>query len=246
MERTDFEQWKAKEVARLLALVEGERRYYQEMVASLPAALVVLSEDRSIVSANRAFRRTFNLRTDDLRRKTIEQILPSPRLVERIRDVHLHGAAERNVFVEIADRTFRIGIVPMRNWDDEGEVETLLMVEDTSGMVAAPSLPAPIDQTADIPAIVWHAEAATLSFTSVDGAVESMLGYPAAHWLDTPQFFSERIHPEDREATLDYYRAAIERGGDASAEFRAVSASGGVVGAGRRFVFPGCARSPAS
>jgi hypothetical protein len=54
MERTDFEQWKAKEVARLLALVETERRYYQEMVASLPVALVVLSLDRSIVSANRA------------------------------------------------------------------------------------------------------------------------------------------------------------------------------------------------
>ena len=36
MERTDFEQWKAKEVARLLALVETERRYYQEMVAVLP------------------------------------------------------------------------------------------------------------------------------------------------------------------------------------------------------------------
>ena len=59
MERSEFEQWKSKEVARLLALVETERRYYQEMVASLPVGLVVLSSDRSIISANRAFRRTF-------------------------------------------------------------------------------------------------------------------------------------------------------------------------------------------
>ena len=44
MERADFEQWKSKEVARLLALVETERRYYQEMVASLPIALVVLRQ----------------------------------------------------------------------------------------------------------------------------------------------------------------------------------------------------------
>ena len=43
VERTDFEQWKAREVARLLALVETERRYYQEMVATLPVALVVLA-----------------------------------------------------------------------------------------------------------------------------------------------------------------------------------------------------------
>ena len=42
MERIGFEQWKPREVARLLALVESERRYYQEIVATLPAALVVL------------------------------------------------------------------------------------------------------------------------------------------------------------------------------------------------------------
>src|SRR5271156_1650609 len=104
MERTDFEQWKAKEVARLLALVETERRYYQEMVASLPVALVVLSQDRSIVSANRAFRQTFGVRTEDLRHKSIEQILPSPELVEKIRDAHVSNiprSARPFFFLEI-------------------------------------------------------------------------------------------------------------------------------------------------
>ncbi len=91
MERTDLEQWKAKEVARLLALVETERRYYQEIVAMLPVPLVVLSEDRGVSSANRAFRQTFNLRSKDLRGKTIEQILPSDRLIEKIREVHSTG-----------------------------------------------------------------------------------------------------------------------------------------------------------
>ena len=43
-----------------------------------------------------------------------------------------------------------------------------------------------------------------------------MLGFPVAHWLETPQFFSERIHPEDRAATMAFYGASIERGGDAS------------------------------
>src|ERR1700723_2000215 len=84
MERTDFEQWKGKEVARLLALVETERRYYQEMVAALPIGIAVLSNERAIVLANRAFRQTFGLRADEIRRKTIEQILPSDALVEKI------------------------------------------------------------------------------------------------------------------------------------------------------------------
>src|ERR1700685_3477011 len=99
MERTDFEQWKAKEVARLLALVETERRYYQEMMASLPVALVVLSSERSIVSINRAFRQTFGMRTEDLRRKSIEQIIPSDVLVERIREVHVNVAAPPDLYL---------------------------------------------------------------------------------------------------------------------------------------------------
>src|SRR5277367_3145660 len=100
MERQDLEQWKAKEVARLLALVETERRYYQEMVALLPVALVVLSEDRTLSSANRAFRQTFGLRSSEMRGKTIEQILPSERLIEKIRDVHTSGISQTGFLVE--------------------------------------------------------------------------------------------------------------------------------------------------
>jgi PAS domain S-box-containing protein len=230
MERTDFEQWKAKEVARLLALVESERRYYQEMVASLPVALVVLGQDRSIVSANRAFRRIFGLRTEDLRRKTIDQILPSPQLTERIREAHISPTSPRNVAVEFADRALRITILPMRNWDDESEIETLLMLEEPAAASSAIRPPAPAAPAVpDIPAIVWQADPATMSFTSVSGAVEAILGFPAAHWLATPKFFTERIHPEDRAATMEFYLAAMQNQGDASAEFRAVTAGGAVV-----------------
>ncbi len=314
MERTDFEQWKAREVARLLALVETERRYYQEMVASLPVALVVLSADRSIVSANRAFRHTFGMRSEDLRRKTIEQIIPSPRLVDRIRDAHVHGIVQPDVYVELEDRTLRVAIVPIRNWDEESELETLLMVEDLrtiGGMLAkmglwtpatsvdapapeahptkvagevatspgpaagtslgttpddtapkeassdaglevpsgeaaevtftdvAPSSdvsvepqPAPAEPAiafADLPAVLWRADAATFQFTSVTGAVERLLGYPASHWLESPQFFSERIHPDDRASAMAFFAAAASRPGDASAEYRAISATGAVI-----------------
>ena len=78
MERSEFEQWKGREVARLLSLVETERRYYQEIVATLPVALAVLSGDRSIVSANRAFRQLFGLTVDEARKKVIEQLLALP------------------------------------------------------------------------------------------------------------------------------------------------------------------------
>jgi PAS domain S-box-containing protein len=243
MERTDFEQWKAREVARLLALVETERRYYQEMVASLPVALVVLSADRSILSVNRAFRHSFGLRSEDLRRKSIEQIIPSPQLVERIRDVHVNGMAQPDLYLEVDGRPLRIALVPIRNWDDEGELETLLMVEDlrvigsmlpTMGLapVAEPILvktSAPAVADSEIPAVLWGANADNFTFTSVAGAAAQLFGYPVSHWLGTADFFSERIHPEDRQAAMAFFQAASARPGDASVEFRAVTASGGVI-----------------
>jgi two-component system cell cycle sensor histidine kinase/response regulator CckA len=233
MERTDFEQWRAKEVARLLALVETERRYYQEIIAALPAGLVVLSADRLIVSANRAFRQLFGLRIGDLRGKTIEQILRSDRLLERIRDVHVHGIPQPAFFLDLDERQFRIAILAIRNWDDENELETLLMVEDLTGVeslrAAQPAEPSPPLAVKGLPATVWRADAATLAFTAASDGAEQLLGYTVSHWLDNPQFFAERIHPDDRTATLAFYDAAIARGGDASAEYRAVTASGSIV-----------------
>ncbi|HLW76908.1 MAG TPA: PAS domain S-box protein, partial [Bryobacteraceae bacterium] len=247
MERTDFEQWKAREVARLLALVETERRYYQEMVASLPVALVVLSADRSILSANRAFRQSFGVRAEELRRKSIEQIIPEPRLIERIRDTHVQGARQGDLYAEVEGRPLRIAVMPIRNWDDEGELETLLMVEDLTAIgkametmgfaTAAATAPAPepvvvevakpVDTNAGMPAVLWRADS-SFEFTSVSGDAEPLLGYPASHWLETQKFFEDRIHPEDRAAAMAFYAAALGREGDASAEFRAVTSSGGV------------------
>jgi len=229
MERTDLEQWKAKEVARLLALVETERRYYQEMVAMLPVPLVVLSVDRTVSSANRAFRQTLGLRSKDLRGKTIEQILPSDRLIDKIREAHITGASQIAFPLEHEGRHFNLGIVPIRNWDDESEVETLLIMQQAAAPAVERVVTAP-EPLSEIPAVIWEADAETLEFRSVRGDVEPLLGYPGEHWTGTRRFFEERIHIEDRRSTVDFYLAAIARGvGDASAEFRAVMASGGTV-----------------
>jgi two-component system cell cycle sensor histidine kinase/response regulator CckA len=219
-------------------LVESERRYYQEIVATLPAALVVLSADRSIVSANRAFRRLVILRSEDLRQKTIEQIFPSAALVERIRGAHMHGDTQP-VFLNLEQRLFRIAIIPTRSWEDEMEAETLLMVEDLTGLQApapesaahleAAEPPAPLLDLSSLPVILWQADAAAFVFTFVGGAAEEILGYAPSHWLTTPQFMFERVHPDDRADVTALYQAVASTGGEASAEFRAIGASGEVV-----------------
>src|SRR5580704_18689183 len=128
MERTGFEQWKPREVARLLALVETERRYYQEMMAALPAALVVLAHDRTILSANMAFRRLAGLSGEELRKRKIEQILPSDELIECLRAAHVHGDTAAFLInlpseVPVGSRSFRMAAVPIRGWEDDMEPE---------------------------------------------------------------------------------------------------------------------------
>src|SRR6202795_1138280 len=99
MERADQEQWKGREAARLLALVETERRYYQEIVASVPVGLLVLSPDLSIVSANRAIRRIFGLRSGDALRGRLDALLPGW-VLDRVTAVLKTGVAQTNVLVE--------------------------------------------------------------------------------------------------------------------------------------------------
>lgn len=132
MERTDIEQWRGKEVARLLALVETERRYYQEMVASLPVALAVLSSDRSIISANRAFRSYFGLRPEEFRRRQVEHILPSTTLLESIRAAHISNLPQEGFYIAREERLYHVNVLVMRNWDDESELETLLAIYDVT------------------------------------------------------------------------------------------------------------------
>src|SRR5450631_1535619 len=114
MDRTDFEPWKRKEVAKLLALVENQRRYYQDLISALPVGLVVLSANRSVVSSNRAFRQAFGVRSDDLHGKNIEQILPSDLLIENIRSVMVNGIPQPPLQVEHGGKVWRVAILPLR------------------------------------------------------------------------------------------------------------------------------------
>ena len=56
-----------------------------------------------------------------------------------------------------------------------------------------------------------------------------MLGYPVSQWLNRTDFFEARIHPDDRAATMELYRSTIASGGEATAEYRAISATGAAV-----------------
>jgi two-component system cell cycle sensor histidine kinase/response regulator CckA len=238
MERSGYSQWTSKEVARLLTLVESERRHYQDILAALPIPLAVLAADRSIISTNRAFRKMFSVGRDEIAGKTLDSLIPSPvaleRLVERLRDLHTRSADEASdLVVGLEGKKLRLLLAPLRDDEDEAGRQTLLAVLDVSGPAVSPAVaeaaaspPAPQPLTGEyLPAVIWQADV-SLKFTSVTGAPDRLLGYPAAHWTRKADFFSARIHPEDREGVIALYRSTMRSGGDCSAEFRVITRTG--------------------
>lgn len=154
MERTDLDQWRGKEVARLLALVETQRRYYQEIVASVPVGLLVLSADLRILLVNSAARKIFGVQPGEFPRR-IDTILPSE-LLDRIEEVLKTTIQQVGVMVEsVRDRRpLRVGILALRSWDEEAAQEAVLTIEDMTGVSAAPEVAAAPTPVFPIPAPV--------------------------------------------------------------------------------------------
>jgi PAS domain S-box-containing protein len=159
MERTDLDQWRAREVARLLALVETQRRYYQEIVASIPVGLMVLSSDLSILLANGAARKIFGLQPGDSPHRRMDIIFPAS-LLDRIEDVLKTGVADTGVIIETRrdKRRLRVSILAIRNWDEEAAQEALLSIEDltsieTRTVVEVPAAPVVAEPVNEAPVI---------------------------------------------------------------------------------------------
>lgn len=244
MERTHLEQWKAREVARLLALVETERRYYQEIVASVPVGLLVLGTDLSVISCNREVRAIFGLRSGEAMHGKLDTLLPEA-VLDRIREVLKTGNPESKIPVHIdreGGKNLRLSIQSVRNWSDETEQEALVTIEDLSGVPAgldeARSTPTSQLESSAVPAsellenldaIVWVVDLPSKRFLYVNDKAHELLGYAVERWLNVPEFWEERIHPEDREWVLASYERAFANWVRHSCEYRAQTSQGKVV-----------------
>ena len=197
MDRSDLEQWKPKEVARLLALVEAERRYYQEIVAGLPVGLLVLSSDLSVLSSNFAVRRIFRLRSGDPLRGRLDALFPQD-VLDKVQIVLASGVAQGGIVAtarpEHGGATMRISIQPIRSWDYTEEPEALLTIEEVSAVAppaetAAPSPepePAPVaepEPSAEESAVEAPVEAPSPAENIPElSAVELLQGLDAIVW----------------------------------------------------------------
>jgi len=77
--------------------------------------------------------------------------------------------------------------------------------------------------------IIWEADAKTWQFTYVSSRAEHILGYPARQWFTEPNFWTNHIHPADRERAEDFCAQATARGEDHQFEYRAIASDGRIV-----------------
>jgi PAS domain S-box-containing protein len=85
------------------------------------------------------------------------------------------------------------------------------------------------DLVESVDAIVWEANARTLKVTYVSPAAERILGYPPSRWMETPEFWSNHLHPDDRARALECEQKVLATGKPASSEYRMTANDGRTV-----------------
>ena len=235
--------WRQQQRAHLLnAQMTHERAifnlksYAEKIVANVPSGLLVLSADLRVLSANRSFLESFMLRHDEVLGERLEEIMYADGLFPRIREVLQSGVAQHDILFDLKlsarqeTRPVRLTMSGIRIAEEEA-ARLLLIVQDLTEEERLHAARRASEQrfhdlVQELDAIVWEADAATLRFTFVSQRAEGILGYPIEHWLRERDFWSARIHPEDRERAVALSRAALALGKDHEFEYRAVAADG--------------------
>ncbi|QOY85744.1 PAS domain-containing sensor histidine kinase [Paludibaculum fermentans] len=177
MQRADLDQWKSSEVSRLLALVETERRYYQDIFAQLPVAVAIVDSEWGLSAVNREFRRRFGLRNADLSRMRLPDLLPDPQLEAALADVLKTGTPRVNHPVQLGGDSSALrltaSIQRIPGWQAGAEDELLLTIdEDRASESSAPAA----SSVPDIDPLLERRRRREVIEESKRGAIERLSG----------------------------------------------------------------------
>jgi signal transduction histidine kinase len=80
-----------------------------------------------------------------------------------------------------------------------------------------------------IDGIVWERASNTFRFTFISRRSEDILGYAPALWLDTPDFWESKLHPQDAARAVQTSREMAAAGQHYSYEYRMLAADNRIV-----------------
>jgi hypothetical protein len=233
MERSDFEQWKPKDVAKLLALVETERRYYQEILAEVPVAIAIVDPDLRIVSTNRQFRQTVGKKNDEITNRPLTEIFSVSGVEELAREASssLRNLNKIDTTWQVGDdsRPISVTAIPARSWQEDSELDVVLVIQDISAAAKLPLLTPKQSQAVElagaVDAMLWQADLEASRVTAVNAQAAALFGYPEEQWLEQQDLWLSRVAPGDRERVSKFYEHITAASGDRFAvEFLALRA----------------------
>ena len=213
------------------------KEYAQEIVDAVPSGLLLLSPEHRILSASQSFLKGFHLSTEDVVGRELREVMEADSLPVWNRDGLASEVHPRIVQIRMKSgdnirKPCRIAIKSLAQ--SEKDVRLLMVIEDLSESerlrVAEEVLARRLSELVQsLEAIVWEGDAATLHFTFVSHKVKEILGYSSEQWLTDLSLWHEHIHPDDRCATMQEYRAAAAKGSNKVLEYRFLTADGRVV-----------------
>lgn len=216
MERIDLDNWKAREVARLLTLVENDRRYYQEILTSLPIPVAVVSGDLHIALVNRAFRWAFQLKHEELGDKRLDDIIAVPLVRERVLAAFETNAPEAGIRFtapgpDNTKKNCRLTVIPLWDAYQDRPREAVVVIEEPEQAIS------PAARLLDaLGAAAWQSDPRTGDVSFSNRGASRFLAETSSQW-------SDRVHPADASRVAWVYEAAIESGSDATVEYRNAS-----------------------
>jgi len=117
----------------------GLKRYAEDIIASLPAGLIVVNDALKVRSVNRSFREMFGLKNgEDVSGRELEDLLPLPDLRQQAQAVLAGGMALRSIEAALGEKWLRLTITGIRLAEEEEEEEEdlLVVVEDITELKA--------------------------------------------------------------------------------------------------------------
>lgn len=227
LERIDLELWTPRDVAKLLTLVENEKRYYQEIIATLPHGVAIVSGDFSLQSVNRAFRRYFQLRHEEAARLSLNDLIADGEVRARIEKVRAAESVEERIPFQHKDpngvsQQLQLTVIPFPDWFNDGANDLLVVVEEGAGESRSAWLE-------ELPALLWKLDPASGAVEF--GNVATPLGRrteDSDEGTDRAARWSERVYAADVERVARVYQAVLASGVAATVDYRARKHDGSV------------------